>query len=266
MKDSDFFTIEYPSVRAFTTDIGKISHGNHYVRTLLEVDITDALQRLKEIRKSGRKVSLLAWFVKLLADSVARHPPINGIRKGRNKVIVFRDVDVSVIVERDVEGTPVPLPLVLRDTNHKTSAQLNDEIQKAVTQPIEHAGNLVLGSGQNPLLVKIALLIPQWLRLFYMRIFILSKPLRMQEMMGTITVTSLGTVGRISGWILPTSMHPLSIGIGTLNKKPVIYKGEIHKRDILNLTVTIDHDVIDGMPARAFVDDLVTRMEKAEGL
>ena len=96
--------------------------------------------------------------------------------------------------------------------------------------------------------------------------FILGNPQRMQAMMGTVMITSLGTVGRYTGWIIPTSMHPLSIGIGTLNKKPAVHDGEIQKRDILNLTVAIDHDVIDGMPAFKFVDDLVSRLQKGEGL
>jgi pyruvate/2-oxoglutarate dehydrogenase complex dihydrolipoamide acyltransferase (E2) component len=107
---------------------------------------------------------------------------------------------------------------------------------------------------------------PKWLRLFVMRTFILGNPERMQIIMGTVMVTSLGTVGRITGWVMPTSMHPLSIGIGTLNKKPAVYKGDIQKRDILHLTVAFDHDVIDGMPALKFVDELVANLERGSGL
>ncbi len=70
----------------------------------------------------------------------------------------------------------------------------------------------------------------------------------------------------MSGWMLPTSMHPLSVGIGSLNKKPAIHQGAIEKRDILHLTIAFDHDVIDGMPALAFVDDLVARLEAGAGL
>jgi pyruvate/2-oxoglutarate dehydrogenase complex dihydrolipoamide acyltransferase (E2) component len=81
----------------------------------------------------------------------------------------------------------------------------------------------------------------------------------MQEMMGTVMVSSLGTMGRISGWIIPTSMHPLCLGIGTINKKPVVHAGKIEARDILHLTISFDHDVVDGMLARKFVDELVAK-------
>lgn len=266
MKDEDFIRIQYPAVRKFTSDTGKIDRDKHYVRTLLEVDVSEALQKIKRLRTPGKKLSFLAWFVKVLADTTTKHPPINGIRKGRNTVVVPKNVNISVVVERKVNGTPVPLPLVLREVNKKTPFQINDEIQAAITQPLKHEGNLILGEGENAALLKLGLIVPQWLRLFIMRVFILGNPQRMQDMMGTVMVSTLKTVGGLSGWIIPASMHPLSIGIGSLNKKPAIYKGEITRRDILHLTLAFDHDVIDGMPALAFVDELVSRMEAGAGL
>lgn len=266
MENQEYSKIKYPSVRQFTADTGRIGRDKHYVRALVEVDVTDALQKIKAIRVPGKKVSFLAWFIKVVADTVTLHPPINGIQKGRNSVLVFKSVDVSTIVEKTVDGVQVPLPLVLRGANTRTYFQLNDEIQSAVAQPVQNEGDYVLGKGENSLLLSLGAAMPQWLRLFIMRVFILGDPERMQKMMGTVMVTSLGTGGRISGWIIPTSMHPLSIGIGSLTKKPAIYDGIIQKRNILNITIAIDHDVIDGMPALKFVDDLVSRLESGSGL
>jgi pyruvate/2-oxoglutarate dehydrogenase complex dihydrolipoamide acyltransferase (E2) component len=61
-------------------------------------------------------------------------------------------------------------------------------------------------------------------------------------------------------------MHPLSIAIGSINKKPAIYEGEIQKRSILHLTVAVDHNIIDGIPAMRFMDELVSKLEKGVGL
>ncbi len=262
----EFTTFDYPSSRQFTADMGKISREKHYVRALVEVDVTCALQRIKEIRSPGKKVSFLAWFIKTVADTAALHPPVNGIRQGRSRVVVFKSVDVSTVVEKKVDGAAVPLPLVLREANFKTCFQLNDEIQAAVAQAVKDEGNFVLGKGENSLFLKLAAGMPQWLRIFIMRTFILSNPQRMQAMMGTVMVTSLGTVGRMTGWIIPTSMHPLSIGIGSLNKKAAVFEGTIQKRDILHLTIAVDHDVIDGMPAFKFVGDLLRQLESGVGL
>jgi pyruvate/2-oxoglutarate dehydrogenase complex dihydrolipoamide acyltransferase (E2) component len=266
MNNEEYIKIRYPGVRVFTADTGRINRDKHYVKALLELDITTALQKLKALRVPGKKVSFQAWFIKLLADTVALHPPVNGIHKGQNQVIVFRSVDVSTIVEKAVDGVPVPLPLVLRGANGKTHFQLNDEIQSAIAQSVADEGSLVLGKGENRFLLKLALALPQWLRLFVMRAFILGNPRRVQKMMGTVMVTSLGTVGHMSGWILPSSMHPLSIAIGSINKKPAIHEGEIQKRSILHLTVAVDHDVIDGIPAMRFVDDFVSKLEMGSGL
>lgn len=262
MPDEEFLTFRYPGSRVYTSDTGRIGRDIHYVRALLEVDVTLMLKKIKEIRASGVKTSFLAYFLKLLADSVAEHPPINGIQREARIIKVPTNINISTIVEKEVDGVRVPLPLVLHDVNHKTHFNIYEEIAAAVNQSIEDEGDYVLGKDKGQFWLRLAAGLPQWLRLFVMRNFILRSPQRVQKMMGTVIVTSLGTVGRISGWIIPTSMHPLSIGIGSLNKKPAIYNGSIEKRDILHLTIAFDHDVIDGMPALSFVDALVAKMEK----
>jgi pyruvate/2-oxoglutarate dehydrogenase complex dihydrolipoamide acyltransferase (E2) component len=262
----DFLEFNYPPVRQFTADTGRLDRDRHFVRALLEVDVTDALLKIRALRAPGKKVSFLAWFIKVTADTAAKHPPISGVHRGRDRVIAFKSVNISTVVEKTVEGVSVPLPLVLRGANEKTYFQINDEIQAAVSQAVMNEGNLVLGKGENTFMLKLATALPQWLRLWVMRRFFLGNPERMQTMMGTVMITSLGTVGRYTGWIIPTSMHPLSIGIGTLNKNPAVHEGEIQKRDILHLTIGIDHDVIDGMPAFKFVDELVSRLQAGDGL
>ncbi len=78
--------------------------------------------------------------------------------------------------------------------------------------------------------------------------------------------TTAGIVGHTRGWIIPLSMHPLCLALGSLNQQPAVYRGEIQKREILHLTILIDHDVIDGVPAARFVDDLVKKLQTGFGL
>lgn len=266
MKNNEWIKTNYPAVRQFTADTGRINRDKHYIRTLLEVDVSEALQKLKALRTPEKKISFIAWFIKVLGDCVAEHPPVDAVRSGRLSVVNFKEIDISTIVEKQVDGSGVPLPLILRDVNHWTALEIEQEIVSAKQQGVDDAGDYVLGKGGDQMLMEIAARIPQWARLFIMRKFILRNPARLKQMMGTVVVTSLGMTGRIAGWIIPTSMHPLSIGIGTLKKKPVVHRGEITKRDILHLTIAIDHDVIDGMPAMRFVDAFVSRLERGEGL
>ena len=48
--------------------------------------------------------------------------------------------------------------------------------------------------------------------------------------------------------------------------KPGVYKGEILIREYLDMTVSIDHDVVDGAPAARFVQSLRTLLEAGYGL
>jgi len=259
--------IKYPSSRRFTFDVGKIGREKHHVRALIEVDVSDARDKIKLYRRSGNKASFIAWLIKVIADCVALHPPINGINRPRkNKVLVFSEVDISLVIEKEVNGTRVPLPYVIKRADQKTIYQITSEIETAKSQIFENEGDYVLGKRQNPAVMKLFTKIPQRLRLMLMRKFVLNKPQRLKDMMGTVMVTTAGMAGHTRGWIMPFSIHPLSLAFGSLNKQPIVNHREIQIREILHLTVSIDHDVIDGVPAAKFVDDLVTKMEKGFGL
>ncbi len=256
--------VSYPSSRRFIFDIGKLGTEKHYVRGMVEVDVTEALRKIKELRAPGRKLTLFSWLVKTAADTVLLHSPINGVRLAGNRILVYDDVDVSLTVEKVVKGVAVPLPLTVRKANQKTAFQINDEIQAAKDQAVDDEGSYVLGQKQEPLFMKLAAALPQWVRLIYWRKVILGR--RMQQMMGSMMITSVGMVGSIQGWIVPTGVHPVLLAMGSINKKGVLHDGEIQKRDILHLTISVDHDIVDGIPAAMFCDDLVRRLESAEGL
>jgi pyruvate/2-oxoglutarate dehydrogenase complex dihydrolipoamide acyltransferase (E2) component len=48
--------------------------------------------------------------------------------------------------------------------------------------------------------------------------------------------------------------------------KPVVVDGRIEPRELLNLTVLFDHNVIDGAPATRFTRRLVELIESGYGL
>ena len=267
MSQTQFHEIPYPSSRQLTFDVGKIGLAKHHVRALLEVDVTEARRLIKQSRQGGRKISFTPWLIKAIADCVALHPPVAGLNDARrNRVLAFEDVDISMVVEKDVNGTRVPLPYVIRRADKKTLGQIQEEIEAAKSQPVKSEGDYVLGEGQSALGMKVFLRLPQWLRLLLMRWLVLNHPQRVKDMMGTVMITTAGMVGHTRGWIMPFSMHPLCLAFGSLNEQAAVYKGEIQKREILHLTVLIDHDVIDGVPAARFVDDLVKKLQAGVGL
>jgi pyruvate/2-oxoglutarate dehydrogenase complex dihydrolipoamide acyltransferase (E2) component len=266
MTKTPFYEIAYPSSRQLTFDVGKIGLGKHHVKALLEVDVTEARTIIRQNRKTGNKISFTAWLIKVIADCVALHPPVAGVNQAKcNHVLVFEDVDISIVVEKEVSGTRVPLPYVIRKADKKKLCDIQREIEAAKSQIVGGEGDYVLGEAHSTLGMKLFVRLPQWLRLRLMRV-VLNDPHRVKEMMGSVMITTVGMVGHTRGWIMPFGMHPLCLAFGSLNEQAAVYRGEIQKREILHLTVLIDHDVIDGVPAGRFVDDLVKKLEAGFGL
>jgi hypothetical protein len=259
--------LPYPSSRRLTFDVGRLGRQRHRVHALVEVDVTDARARIKARRRAGLPGSFTAWAIKTIADAVAAHPEVAGFnRPGRNRVVVFREVDLALVVERSVAGGRVPLPLVIRRADAKTALEIGAEIEAAQTQAVADEGDLVLGRRRDPLPMRVFLRLPQVWRLALMHVGMLGSPRRAKAAMGTVMVTTVGMAGRARGWIVPTSVHPLCIALGSVGEKPAVHGGAVVPRTILHVTVLIDHDVVDGIPAARFVADAVRRMEAAAGL
>jgi pyruvate/2-oxoglutarate dehydrogenase complex dihydrolipoamide acyltransferase (E2) component len=56
------------------------------------------------------------------------------------------------------------------------------------------------------------------------------------------------------------------VTIGGISRKPRLVDGELTTREFLDLTVTFDHDVVDGAPAARFVQRVGDLVENAHGL
>jgi pyruvate/2-oxoglutarate dehydrogenase complex dihydrolipoamide acyltransferase (E2) component len=64
-------------------------------------------------------------------------------------------------------------------------------------------------------------------------------------------------------WRRPGS---LLLIVGGIARKPAVIDERVEPRDLLNLTVAFDHDVVDGAPAARFVKRLVDLIESGYGL
>jgi pyruvate/2-oxoglutarate dehydrogenase complex dihydrolipoamide acyltransferase (E2) component len=68
------------------------------------------------------------------------------------------------------------------------------------------------------------------------------------------------------GWGIVPLPYSLGLVVGSTAWKPAVVDGRIEPREILNLTVVLDHDVIDGAPAARFGRRLVELIESGYGL
>lgn len=254
--EDTYLQTTFPSSRLFTMDVGKIGLKKHHIKALIELDVTDARRKLREARqKSGEKLSFTAWMVHCISTAVVKHKEVHGLRKGRKGLVLFDHADVSLVVEKDVEGTLVPIPLIIRKADEKSVAEITAEIESAKKQDITSGQDFVLGKNRKKEPAKLFSLFPQFIRLWIWKVM-LSNPFRVKKMMGTVAITSVGMMGNVKGWLIPYSIHPVCFALGSIVKKPGVVKDQVVVREYLEMTILMDHDVIDGAPAARFVTEL----------
>ncbi len=256
---------EFPISRLATIDIGAAAFAKHHVKVILELDVTVARNKITSQKDQGKEISFTAWLIKCISQAVSVYKPIHGLRKGKRGVVLFEDIDVSLMIEREIKGVQVPLPYLIRETNKKSVVEISAEICSGKTQGIENEKDYVLGGGKSRVLMKIYYFLPGFIRSFIWK-QLMKRPFIFKKNMGTVMVTSVGMVGNMHGWIIPVSVHPLCFAVGSIVKKPWVVNDEIKIRDILYLTALVDHDVIDGAPAVRAFNHLKELVELGSGL
>ncbi|MBI5402773.1 MAG: 2-oxo acid dehydrogenase subunit E2 [Ignavibacteriae bacterium] len=247
-----------PKSRIATFDVYQMGLQKHHVAALLEFDVTESRSELRELKRSGKKISFNAFLIKAISKAVELHPEAAGYIYSKKKLMLFKDVNISFIVEKTIGGKKVPMPVVIEKSNEKTAEDITREIEDAKNYELTEKDIILNKKSQAN--EKIYYRLPKFLRIMFWR-YMLSHPKFAYEKMGNVIVTSLGAAGKINGWFVHKSVHPLSFGIGSVLKKPVVIKDEIKIREILNMTILIDHDPIDGAPMVRFIGDLTDYIE-----
>jgi pyruvate/2-oxoglutarate dehydrogenase complex dihydrolipoamide acyltransferase (E2) component len=227
------------------------------VHGLVEVDVTDAREQIRTIEEeTGTDLSFTAFVVSCLAAAVEEQPEVHRYRDWRGRTHEFEDVDVNVLVEREVDGERIGVPHVVRAANRRTIRSVHDEIRRAqaATATRPDAGLAGLARRLPGLVRRQIWRLPQWF------------PSRWKRLAGTVAVTSVGMFGTGNGWAISPTNYTLQLTVGGIGTKPRLIDGELRSREYLSLTVTFDHDVVDGAPATRFVQRLGAHLEAGTGL
>jgi pyruvate/2-oxoglutarate dehydrogenase complex dihydrolipoamide acyltransferase (E2) component len=255
----------FPHIRRQQIDWLDLMHRRHMIHALLEVDVTGARRSIRDYRSNtGAPLSFTAFVVWCVARAVDADKRMHACCKGRGQLVLFDDVDVTVLVERTVEDNRVPVPCVIRAANQKELTAIYREIR---TAQLEHSPQ-ALAVRWLPLW----LLLPAFLRQFVWAT-LLGNPHWRRRVIGTVAVTAVGMFGRGPAWGIPLTLHTLCVTIGGFARKPGVVRdgpdkrGErIEAREYLSLTLSMDHDVIDGAPAARFAAHLKELSENGVSL
>jgi len=248
--------IPYPDEQHQGVDWAAIMRRQHTIHGLLELDVTETRRAIHRHRRaSGEPLSFTALIVTSFAHAIGADPSVQAYRKGKRRVVVFDDVDVAVLVEHVIKGERIPVPHIVRAANRKSPAEIDREIRAAQTEgdPYGRARRFA----------------PLWLRLpaVFRRFAItrlLADPVRRKKYTGTAAVTAVSMFGGGTGWGIPFISHSICLTVGGVGRKPGLGSdGRIEPREVVCLTISVDHDVVNGAPVARFISKLRESVESA---
>ena len=108
-------------------------------------------------------------------------------------------------------------------------------------------------------------LLPAFIRRILYRVF-MRFPKFFHAYSSSVLVTALGMFFDGPGWGITMPNFSLTIALGGISEKPGVVDGRIEIREYLNLTLSFDHDIIDGAPAARFSNQLKELIEGGYGL
>jgi len=242
MSKRGYRVVPFTANRQMAAASASIGREQNTIHMLTEVDITEPRRLIREHReRTGERLSFTAYIVACLAHAIAEQPQLNALRRG-NRLIMLDDVTVGTLVERNLGGELVPEPFGIRAADKKTYRQIHDEIRAAQQASDERLGGLSETT---------------WVRFipgFLLRTFIrlASRNVAMAKRYGVVTVTAVGMFGRGSLWAVPLSAATVAVAVGGIVGRPVLIDGQVEEREHLCLTLSFDHDIVDGAPAARF--------------
>jgi pyruvate/2-oxoglutarate dehydrogenase complex dihydrolipoamide acyltransferase (E2) component len=218
---------------------------------LLEVDVTEA-RRLLAV--SEPPLSTTAFVVAAVARAAAAHPEVHAYRDWRGRLVQHSSVDVQTLVEVPTPEGDFGLVHVVRDADVRGVADITAQLRAAKDPASTPTGRALTrfapAAGRVP-------------GLFPLMYAVMGRSVRAHLRTGTVQVTAVGMFADGGGFaIAPPTLASLSVVVGGLDRRPRVVGDEIVVRDDLDLTVTVDHDVVDGAPATRFGAELRRLMQE----
>nr|WP_286181091.1 dihydrolipoamide acetyltransferase family protein [Bacillus sp. ISL-37] len=204
--------------KAIAANMLRSKHEAPHAWTMVEVDVTSLVEYRNGLKddfkkKEGFNLTFFAFFVKAVAQALKEFPQINSMWAG-DKIIQKKDINISIAVATD-DALFVP---VIKNADEKTIKGIGREI--------------------NELAQKVR-----------------TGKLRSEEMQGgTFTVNNTGSFGSVQSMGIINYPQAAILQVESIVKRPVVMNnGMIAVRDMVNLCLSLDHRVLDGLVCGRFL-------------
>jgi pyruvate/2-oxoglutarate dehydrogenase complex dihydrolipoamide acyltransferase (E2) component len=251
-----FETRPFLKIRRAYLHVLAAGRRKNVVHGLIEIDVTEARRVLRRRDAAGEHMSFTAFLMHAVARAVDEDRILHAYRR-RNRLILFDDVDVNTQIEVDLAGQKIVKSLLVRAANRKSVEQLSAEVHGG-TRPDP-------GSEQRYRGTLAFLSVPRPVRSLAWRA-VMGNPHSVKRLGGTVGMSSVGMFGPGGGWGIPIAPPTLMVTVGGIATKPRYIDGSLEPRELLDLTISVDHDIVDGAPAARFARRLAELVEQADGL
>ena len=206
-----------------------------HVTELIEVDMTrihNYINNKKDeiLKNENAKLTYMAFIADAVVKSIKKYPLINSSIEG-NRILQKKFINLGIAVAIEPSGLIVP--------NIKNSGDKNII---GLAKSISEIANKARTKKLNPDDIS----------------------------NGTFTITNYGVFGTIFGTPIINQPEVAILGVGTVQKKPVVIEIDgsdtIAVRNIMALTLSHDHRLIDGMLGGLFLKSVKEVLESFESL
>jgi len=195
-----------------------------------EVDATALLDLHKSLQADADaaqvRLSYLPFIIKAVIAGIQKYPMLNSrLDEAKKEIVYFKDCHIGVAVATP-QGLVVP---VVKNADQKNVLTLAREINALAEKARQ--GKLAIDDLQG----------------------------------GTFTVSSIGSIGGLFG--IPIINYPEAaiLGVNKIDKRPVVRtingEDQIVIRSMLNLSISCDHRLIDGVDAAYFIKEVAACLE-----
>ena len=197
-----------------------------------ECDVTELKglrERLKDVAEAqGVKLSFLPFVVKAVVFALKKHPLLNStLDETTNEIVLRRYYNIGIATATRRGASSF---VVVKDADRKSILEIAREIERLSEEA--RAGKA-----------------------------------RADDLHGsTFTITSLGAKGGLLATPIINFPEVAILGVHQMKTKPVVRDGQIVIGDVMLLSLSFDHRIVDGHVGAAFALDVIAYLEKPETL
>jgi len=227
--------------------------GDPSVYGVIELDVEPALEYLARINATSAAKTTLSHFVgKVVADTLALHPDLNCVLRF-GKLYPRTDVDIFFQVATDAQGQDLS-GVTVRQADKKSIIEIATELKSEVKQ-VRHAGDPRFKQTKKTMQLIPGFMVSTILNLLGFILYSLNiwSPIfgAPKDAFGSCMITNIGTLGLglALAPLIPYSRVPFLLSVGSVMDKPIVKDGQVRAGKVMQIGVTVDHRLIDGLRA-----------------